>query len=667
MAPKPFAPRVRRALLLSCTMAATLLSLSCGDAPTGDSRPGFGSLTVRPQFTAAARFAPVTLDRVQVLVERVTVDTASESTTRDTLVNTTRNFSVTAEELRLSIPVPISGNSETVSVTLSMYAGPTLLFFGSQDVDVTAGRSADASDISVTYIGPGSNAIGLIIEPFDTTVAAGSLTPFRATAINSQEQDIGPFYMRWSLGGAASGASIDAAGRLRASAQAGTVWVRGNLPNGVDDSVLVTITGAPRSMTVAGGDHQSGEPGTPLELSLSVLVTGSGGTPVAGIPVTWAATIGGGSVEEGTTLTDVEGIAQTLATLGPNPGLQRFTASSPGLGSVVFSANEAQTGTTVVWQGDTGSTWSVGGNWVGGVAPDILDSVVIPSAEFYPVLDTTPIISALTLTGNGRLTLNAHGLVVIRGFASLGDSYIEMTDPSDVMSIGGNALFDGGDSRGHLTAGGISFSGNFTQRASQSGQSFSASGTHVVSIATPNPTVSFATPGLGAGQSSFNDLVWGGQGTMTLGSSLRVAGTFIAGTQSSATITSSNASSVTASNFSSSGQLPIVFNNVLLSLSDTVAVPVFLSNIVFQNMPTNRAQLSVSYPGGAVNFNALTFSTTPVAPNGFYLDATDTVVGDGSSLQVRMLNPTPNTPGSFFRENGDAEVVWPVPPAEAPK
>jgi hypothetical protein len=651
--------RIRRAVPILATIAAALLSASCGTDTTGTDTPGFAALQVQPQF-AAAMFAPVTLDRVEALVERVTRDSSGEGETRETLLSTSRAFRADDDELSLTLRVPIKGNQETVRLTLSYFAGPTLLFVGSSDIDVTSGRSTSSEPLGMTYVGPGSSAVGLIIEPFDTTVTAGSLTSFRATAIDGQENDVGAFYMRWSVSSAANGASIDAAGRLRAPSQSGTIWVRGNLPNGVDDSVQVTVTGTPGGIRIVSGDHQTGQPGSPLELPLAVEVTTSGGAPVSGVTVTWTATVGGGSFEVSSTVTDDEGLSQNSAELGQNPGVNEFTATVAGVGSVTFIANEGQTGNTISWLGNTNDVWSNPANWNGGIVPSFLDSVVIGSGgEFNPVLDTTPVIGALTLNGSASLIINNHGLGIVRNLTVLGDATINMTQSSDAISVGGNALFDGGDSRGFLSAGGISIAGNFTQRATNSGQSFSATGDHLVSMVGAAPTVSFATPGTGNNQSSFHNFYWPGTGTLTLSTNVVAGGTLLAAFSGGNTITSSNGSNLQAGQLLTGNQQRLIFNNVSVTLQDTVAANFSIGLVTFQNMPTNRAQLTLNFTGGIINLNQFVFSTTPVAPNGVYLDATDSQVGDGSSLSVQVQNPTPGTMGSFFREGGDAEIIWP--------
>ena len=55
------------------------------------------------------------------------------------------------------------------------------------------------------------------------------------------------------------------------------------------------------------------------------------GLPVAGVPVQFSVTRGGGSIQNADSQTDANGIAGAEAYLGPNPGPQQFTAQAGGL------------------------------------------------------------------------------------------------------------------------------------------------------------------------------------------------------------------------------------------------------------------------------------------------------------------------------------------------
>ena len=99
-------------------------------------------------------------------------------------------------------------------------------------------------------------------------------------------------------------------------------------------------TGAAR-IEAAEGDGQTAPAGRPVPIAPSVRVTDAGGAPVAGVSVTFAVAGGGGSVNDGDTATDAEGIARPGAwTLGPDPGTNVLEARAGSLqGSpVVFIA-----------------------------------------------------------------------------------------------------------------------------------------------------------------------------------------------------------------------------------------------------------------------------------------------------------------------------------------
>ncbi|MDQ6828710.1 MAG: hypothetical protein M3081_07570 [Gemmatimonadota bacterium] len=89
---------------------------------------------------------------------------------------------------------------------------------------------------------------------------------------------------------------------------------------------------------ITGGDFQSAPKATLLPNPLIVHVIGTGNIGVAGIPVTFSITSGGGSVLPTTATTDADGFAQTRWTLGPAAGSQQASATVAGLPAVTFDA-----------------------------------------------------------------------------------------------------------------------------------------------------------------------------------------------------------------------------------------------------------------------------------------------------------------------------------------
>jgi len=86
--------------------------------------------------------------------------------------------------------------------------------------------------------------------------------------------------------------------------------------------------GAPASVAAAAGDGQSVTVGTAVPTPPAVIVRDAGGTPVAGVGVTFAIASGGGSVTGGSATTGANGVAMVGGwTLGDAAGANTLTAT----------------------------------------------------------------------------------------------------------------------------------------------------------------------------------------------------------------------------------------------------------------------------------------------------------------------------------------------------
>lgn len=92
------------------------------------------------------------------------------------------------------------------------------------------------------------------------------------------------------------------------------------------------------SLSRTAGDQQEGTINTALSLPLAVRARGTDGSPITGVTVTWTVTSGNGSVTPATSITDAEGTATTVWTLGPIPGQQSVTATIEGGVTTIFTA-----------------------------------------------------------------------------------------------------------------------------------------------------------------------------------------------------------------------------------------------------------------------------------------------------------------------------------------
>jgi adhesin/invasin len=113
--------------------------------------------------------------------------------------------------------------------------------------------------------------------------------------------------------------------------------------NGVSDNPIIFTatatmpTGA--EMVATAGNNQEAPVGRLVPITPTVVVRNAAGDGVPGLVVTFTVSSGGGSVVGSRQVTDETGTAMVGGWfLGPLPGPNTITASSPGLGSVMFSA-----------------------------------------------------------------------------------------------------------------------------------------------------------------------------------------------------------------------------------------------------------------------------------------------------------------------------------------
>jgi hypothetical protein len=127
-------------------------------------------------------------------------------------------------------------------------------------------------------------------------------------------------------------------------------WVFG--PCGLDTEIFGT-----RTIAAVAGSGQLGNIGEVLATPLQVRVLGSGGSPAAGVPVSFVVESGGGQLSAASVVTDANGNAQVRWTLGTADGPQSVVARLFGAtGSpVTFTGNTLGTVTGMVTDARTNS------------------------------------------------------------------------------------------------------------------------------------------------------------------------------------------------------------------------------------------------------------------------------------------------------------------------
>ena len=97
--------------------------------------------------------------------------------------------------------------------------------------------------------------------------------------------------------------------------------------------------GTPTTVAIAAGNNQTATAGTAVSGVVCAVVTDAASNPVGGVAVTWTVASGGGTITGATQTTAGNGVA-TLGswTLGPIPGPNSLTCTSPGLNTITFNA-----------------------------------------------------------------------------------------------------------------------------------------------------------------------------------------------------------------------------------------------------------------------------------------------------------------------------------------
>ncbi|MEO8451698.1 MAG: Ig-like domain-containing protein [Gemmatimonadota bacterium] len=217
---------------------------------------------------------------------------------------------VGAKTLRFSSPGLTSAISTAINLTAGAAVGMTAQ--SAQTQSKQAGLAVDQPPAVIVKDAAGNGVPGVVV-----TFAAGAGTIVPNTPITTDASGVAAL-TSWTLGAAAGAQTVTATA-------AGLVGA----------SVVFTATavaGPAVALTKTAGDNLTGEILKALGTAHEVQVSDQLGNPVAGVTVTWAPGIGGGSVSPTTSTTGINGRASSVRTLGDVVGPQTTvaTAALPG-------------------------------------------------------------------------------------------------------------------------------------------------------------------------------------------------------------------------------------------------------------------------------------------------------------------------------------------------
>lgn len=219
--------------LIAAVLMAGGAAVACGEPAQGPLARAGAPLALAVGWpgsgTANAVFG-ADIDAVRVAVYRRNEATA---------VDTTFRWSVTSEELRLAVDVPLEQKVETLYVYVDLLAGQSPRFYGSGEVVLRAETVPPTPAFELFYVGPGSDAVFLTVSPRGAFVLPNGTLQMSAVAQNGQQLVVTP-PLAWSVSDTRL-ATISATGLLTARGATGVVQVRAATPTGLVDSVAVTI------------------------------------------------------------------------------------------------------------------------------------------------------------------------------------------------------------------------------------------------------------------------------------------------------------------------------------------------------------------------------------------------------------------------------------------
>jgi len=381
-----------------------------------------------------------------------------------------------------------SGNAQ-VNWTL----GPTV---GTQTATATvSGLTGSPVTFSATgtAVPPAATQMALVSGNNQTgTVGTALASPLVVKVGDASNAGVAGVTVSWAV--TAGGGAVSAATSVtNASGQAQINWTLGATVGAQAATATVSgMTGSPVTFTataaaplatqlaLVSGNNQTGAVNAALAAPLVVKVGDASNAGVAGVTVTWAVTLGGGTVSAATSVTNASGQAQINWTLGATVGAQAARASVAGLtGSpVTFAA----TGTAVS-PAATQMALVSGNNQTGTVGTALASPLVVKVADASNAGVAGVTVTWSVTSGGGQVSAGTSGT------NAAGNAQVNWTLGATVGAQTATATVSG------LTGSPVVFSATGTAAAAGTTYYISPSGSdgaNGLSRSTPWRTFSFA-------------------------------------------------------------------------------------------------------------------------------------------------------------------------------
>jgi len=314
-------PPVTFAALLACVAVGCLDGIAPGH---GGARSG--SLGLVPVFEGAASGGiPGDVDLIRLTIH----DPPSPDTTIDRAVTPGQ------EEITVSVPLLLNGAVDSVVIRFQAIrtSDSTVLYSGTDTVEVGAGLPTTTAPIVAAYVGPGKNVRSISIAPTAASLKPGDSVAFDVVAVDSSLATISGMPVLFASRDAGR-VTVNAAGVARA-VSVGTAYVvaTSGARASIRDSALVTVSAAPQALIALspGSVSIQDTAGTSDPAARTVTVTNTGGGTLGGLTVgtvTYGASQPGGWLFASLNGTTAPTTLTLQAVKGPLPA-GTYTATVP--------------------------------------------------------------------------------------------------------------------------------------------------------------------------------------------------------------------------------------------------------------------------------------------------------------------------------------------------
>lgn len=331
---------------------------------------------------------------VTFTVQGGSVDPATATTDGDGIASTRWTVGTAAGQSALTASAG-SGVTATVTATVTAASASTVTMVAGDGQTAPAGTALPiAPSVRV------ADAFGNLAEGVPVTFTALSGGGLVTNGVGTTDAQGVAAVGSWTLGSSVGTQTL--AARVEAAGVAGNPVVF--------TATATTPTGS--QMVATAGNNQQASVGRLVAVAPTVVVTNAAGAAVPGAIVTFAVASGGGNVVGSRQVTDATGTAIVGGWfLGPLPGTNTLTASSPGVSSVTFTATGiAGIPVSMVAVSQTAQSAAVGAN----VADP--PSVIVRDDQGVPVQGVAVTFSVTSGGGSvvgSPATTNANGVATL--------------------------------------------------------------------------------------------------------------------------------------------------------------------------------------------------------------------------------------------------------------